>query len=85
MNKTILGAILVLALIVLVSATTVSVMTVKPATPKSVFVKTYDGANLISSDFKQLQKDIITYSRSGYIVKVCNSQEYSWVLVMEKY
>lgn len=82
MNKTILGAILVLALMVLVSATTVGVMTVKPAKPVAVSVKYFKGLDDVPSYI--LQK-----IREGYIVKLINSTGDSVtaesVVIMEKY
>ena len=71
-----------LCLIILTSATTVSVMTVKPATPKSV-VSIYDNADKINSK-------ILNYSNKGYIVKQLSFSMDSngtrkAIVVMEKY
>jgi hypothetical protein len=74
-----------IALIVLTSAATVSVMTVKPATPKTVM--TYVGTA------KECARQIGAYSMDGYIVKSVtqsqgqyHGQEYTHCLViMEKY
>lgn len=80
MNKTIIGAILVLALMILVSATTVSVMTVKPATPKEVFVDWYSLSTSLNSNIREKAKQ-------GFIVKsvTANSQKSEYILGMEKY
>lgn len=81
MNKTILGAILVLALMVLVSATTVSVMTVKPAKPVEVFTDWYAISSSLTSDIKK-------YHKMGYVVKTVTSgggEGSKYILVMEKY
>ena len=74
-----------IALIVLTSAATVSVMTVKPATPKAVM--TYVGTP------KECSRQIGAYSVDGYIVKFISQsqgeysgQEYAnCLVVMEKY
>jgi hypothetical protein len=66
----------------LISAGTISVMTVKPATPKGVIVLTTDiGSSTIEADIKE-------YVRKGYILKSLagNSKHGgSWIAVMEKY
>jgi hypothetical protein len=66
----------------LISATTVSVMTVKPDKPKiTVVITTAEG----SSDFRN---KIYNYIKQGYVVKsVAGTSQYgySWVAVMEKY
>jgi hypothetical protein len=74
-----------IALIVLTSATTVSVMTVKPATPKSVMT--------CVGDINHCSKQIRLYIQRGYVVKfISQSQgQYSGydetrcLVVMEKY
>lgn len=74
-----------IALIVLTSATTVSVMTVKPATPKSVM--TYVG------NINNCSKQIRLYSQRGYVVKFMTQSQGSGygyedtrcLVVMEKY
>lgn len=79
MNRTILGAVLVLALMIMVSATTVSVMTVKPAKPVST-MSAYDDAEVVNNK-------ILQYSKQGYIVKDLtfdSGRRYAMV-VMEKY
>jgi hypothetical protein len=69
-----------LSLIVLTSATTASILTIKPETPKSVFVKEY-----------RMERDVVAavkqYSKAGYIVKSCNGAGSGgwWILIMEKY
>jgi hypothetical protein len=66
----------------LISATTVSVMTVKPDKPKiTVVIITAEG----SSDFRN---KIYNYIKQGYVVKsvaATSQYGYSWVAVMEKY
>ena len=62
-----------LCLVILTSATTVSVMTIKPATPKHVVVFTRSS----STDEPAI---ILKYSKKGYIVKVAEN-----IVVMEKY
>lgn len=73
-----------IGLVVLTSATTVSVMTVKPATPKSVVT--------FSGNVKSVSKQILKHSKSGYVVKfVTQTQSYNGnndsycLVVMEKY
>lgn len=79
-NKTILGA---LILIVLMSATTVSVMTVKPAKPISTIVET--------GRMSSIKQFILKYSKHGYVVKeIGNYPEIAlggdnMIVVMEKY
>jgi hypothetical protein len=73
-----------IALIVLTSATSVSVMTVKPALPKSIF--TYEFNNYSDAEIA-----IKKYSKSGYVLKsiVTNGSQYTsyyqGFLVMERY
>lgn len=81
--KQILKYSLLLALIVLVSSTTVQVMTVKPEKPANVFVKQYDY-------FREMKEDILQLSKKGWIVKgitTSNDGRYAsdYVLIMEKY
>jgi hypothetical protein len=74
-----------IALIVLTSATTVSVMTVKPATPK--LVMTYVG------DINHCSEQIRVYSQKGYTVKFMTQSQGQYsgydetrcIVVMEKY
>lgn len=71
-----------LCLIILTSATTVSVMTVKPATPKSV-ISIYEDADKTNSK-------ILNYCNKGYIVKqlslsINGSGVRKAMVVMEKY
>jgi hypothetical protein len=66
----------------LISATTISVMTVKPDKPKLTVV--------IITDYgtSELRSKINNYIKQGYIVKsVAGTSQYagSWVAVMEKY
>jgi len=68
-------------IVILTSATTVSVMTVKPATPKSVAVFGGYSESEAIENIKQ-------YIRKGYIVKsVAGTSQYGhdWIVVMEKY
>ncbi len=69
-----------LCLIILTSATTVSVMTIKPATPKSTIT--------IECRSHNVQSHIIKYSKSGYIFKnfIAGAYyDYDGLLVLEKY
>ena len=69
--------------ITLISATTVSIMTVKPALPKSTIV--------FSDDYREDEfiGKIKTYIKQGYIVKSISGsgKQYTdtWIVVMEKY
>lgn len=71
-----------LCLVVLTSATTVSVMTVKPATPKLVFV-----------DYEQYTCNVVSLikhkTKEGFVLKACTcyttSNGPTYLLVMEKY
>lgn len=83
--KNILYFILGIFLVVGISATTVEVMTVKPAIPKQVVV--------INTTAYDVKKEILKYHSQGYIVKsiTCSySNKYSrydsvLFIVMEKY
>lgn len=82
MKNTILGLFLALVLIVGTSATTVSIMTIKPALPKStvVFSTEYGVDDCV--------RNIKTYLNKGYAVKsVAGTTIYgsTWIVVMEKY
>lgn len=71
-----------ITLIILTSATTVSVMTVKPSKPKATIVLTTD------SGTGGIKEDIYENIRKGYIVKsIAGTSQYggSWMVVMEKY
>lgn len=66
-----------------ISATTVSVMTVKPQHPKTVVVKIGRGAD-------ETKSIILNGVRDGYILKSCSGTETThtrseWVIVMERY
>lgn len=82
--KNIFYILLGVSLIVLTSATTVSVMTVKPATPKKIITCEFH-------DYSQAKSAILKHSKSGYILKsiVTNGSEYAsyyqGFIVMEKY
>jgi hypothetical protein len=72
--------------ITLISATTVSIMTVKPATPKSVLIKSFWSYSGIQEDVEKFIKNSV---KQGYIVKtvsVSSDTNYQRaVVVMEKY
>ena len=78
--------ILGVSLIVLTSATTVSVMTVKPLTPKSTIVKPIRAMFGIENDIADYVKSMV---KKGYIVKsIAIIDDENWskgVVVMEKY
>lgn len=69
-----------LCLVILTSATTASVMTVKPATPKSV-VAFYE----IRSNGDLLTRKINNYISKGYVYKHGFGSDYHMIVVMEKY
>ena len=74
--------ILGICLVVLTSATTDSLMTVKPSNPKEVLVLTTDAG------MGSIKRKIYHYVKSGYIVKsIEGTSQYghSWIVVMEKY
>ncbi len=71
-----------IAFVILISARTVSIMTVKPSKPKLTIV--------IATDMGtgSIKEDIYKYIRKGYIVKsVAGTSQYggTWLVVMEKY
>ncbi len=74
-----------IALVVLTSATTVSIMTVKPAKPKSVVA--------ITGNTNKVSQKILEYSRKGYIFKFGTQSQAQYtgygntncLVVMEKY
>jgi serine kinase of HPr protein (carbohydrate metabolism regulator) len=70
-------------IVILTSATTVSVMTVKPATPKSVAVFSDNYSN------EELMDKIKSYVKKGYVLKSIagSGKQYTdtWIVVMEKY
>lgn len=69
--------ILGICLIVLTSATTVSVMTVKPATPKQTIV-------FYEYSTQDIPKRTYPYLRKGYVLKAIYGDRYQ-IVVMEKY
>lgn len=78
--------ILGIALVILTSATTVSVMTVKPAQPKLFMVKTF----IYKQDSKEIGIFIKEQMKKGWILKEvegANDGQYAstWVVVLEKY
>lgn len=74
-----------IALIILTSATTVSVMTVKPATPKYFVVKEFTNADYNDEQAKYIKKMI----KKGWILKSqsLGGKQYAvyGIVVMEKY
>lgn len=82
--KEIIKYLLALTLIVFVSATTVQVMTVKPAVPNTVFIKNYD-------TLRECKEEVLKLSNKGYILKSIDpipESRYNtggYVLIMEKY
>lgn len=78
--------ILGITLVILTSATTVSVMTVKPSKPKLTLVKSF----WLESDSEQVAEYIKNQIKNGYILKSvagANDGQYNstWIVVMEKY
>ena len=69
-----------LCLIILTSATTVSVMTIKPETPKSVIVLQSSWGTI-----DKTQKDILNYVKQGYIVRSTVGVDTRALIIMEKY
>lgn len=65
------------------AAGTTSIMTVKPATPKSVFVKYYE------DDYDGCVSDIKSYSSKGFVVskleRLGGEMMGRFILTMEKY
>jgi hypothetical protein len=66
--------------ITLISATTVSVMTIKPATPKStiVFYKNW-------GDEQETITKIQQYTKAGYVYKGSIETDTRAIIIMEKY
>ena len=64
--------------ITLISATTVSIMTVKPAIPKATIVVSGWNASELNNNMKP-------YLKAGYIVKNLSAGDGARVVVMEKY
>jgi hypothetical protein len=78
--------ILGVSLIILTSATTVSVMTVKPETPKQFIIKSF----IYEADSEDVAKYIKVQMKQGWILKSVEGANYSrdyscWIVVMEKY
>jgi hypothetical protein len=78
--KTLIYFIAGVLFVTLISATTVSVMTVKPATPKStvVFYKTW------GDELKTMNK-IQQYVKEGYIYRASIETDTRAIIIMEKY
>ena len=75
-----------ITLIMLTSATTASIMTVKPLKPKLTLVKSF----LLESDSEQVAEYIKNQIKNGYILKSvegANDGRYysTWIVIMEKY
>jgi len=64
--------------ITLISATTVSIMTVKPAIPKATIVVSGWATSELNNNMKP-------YLKAGYIVKNLSAGDGARVVVMEKY
>lgn len=84
--KNIFYFLLGLLLVVLTSATTVSVMTVKPETPKHYIIKSFPN-EVGSDDVADFIKSNVT---KGWILKSVSAANYGtmnscWVVVLEKY
>jgi hypothetical protein len=83
--KNVFYTMLGIALIVLTSATTISVMTVKPAVPKYFIVMTFDGNSYVDSQAKFIRKKM----REGWVLKSQSlaGTQYTLhgIVVMEKY
>lgn len=65
-------------LVMLTSATTISVMTVKPATPKATIV--VSGWSTL-----ELNQNIKPFLKNGYVVKNISAGDGTRIVVMEKY
>ena len=79
--KNIIYLILFVIGMVLTSATTATIMTVKPAVPKSIITFYYDNP-------KDIQININKYIKNGYIIKIIAANgDYhkTYFVVMEKY
>ena len=66
---------------ILTSATTATIMTVKPATPKSIITLSYE-------NHRDMQININKYIKNGYIIKIIAANgDYhkTYFVVMEKY
>jgi hypothetical protein len=63
--------------ITLISATTISIMTIKPIAPKDVIV--------LSDYYIKINPQIISYTKQGYIVKTMVGNSSGITIVMEKY
>jgi hypothetical protein len=78
--------ILGIALVILTSATTVSIMTVKPAPPKQYIIQDF----YYQDDCKNVSNFISQQMKKGWILKEVegtNDGKYAstWVVIMEKY
>lgn len=75
-----------IALIILTSATTVSVMTVKPAKPKYFICKFFNN----QSDAEEVNNFVKTQMKKGWVLKEIeganDTKTFStWIVIMEKY
>lgn len=78
MKQTLLGFMAAILLIALTAATTVSVMTVKPAQPKHTVI-------VSGWSTRELNNNMSSYLKAGYIVKNMAAGDGARVVVMEKY
>jgi hypothetical protein len=86
MKNTLLGLLLGMFLILGTAASTVSIMTVKPQTPKSTIVKSFRSYYGLEQDIEKYVKQMVG---EGYIVKSIAMSEDKYVsrgaVVLEKY
>jgi hypothetical protein len=76
--KNIFYIILGICLMVLTSATTLSVMTIKPAQPKATIVVSGWSSSELNTDMKP-------YLKAGYIAKNISAGDGARLVLMEKY
>lgn len=79
--KNLLFLILGIVAMIAISATTVSVMTVRPAQPKNIVAFRYP----TSWDNGEIVEKIKRYSTQGYILKQMTSNQYTTIVVMERF
>jgi len=86
MKNTLLGLLLGMFLILGTAASTVSIMTVKPQTPKSTIVKSFRAMYGLEKDIEKYVKQMVG---EGYIVKSISMMDdehtSKGVVVLEKY
>lgn len=82
-NNIILGFMLALFLIIGTSATTISVMTVKPAVPKSTIIKSFTQMFKVHNTVEQFTN---FYVKKGYVIKsIISVDKGSMIVILEKY